>query len=112
MTNFNFHTKVEGSTFCNSQKIISELKQGEVLSVVPEPENKFDNNAIAVYHKEIRIGYIPKETAAKIVKDVTIGKVSCVVSEVTGGSGGKENYGCNIVLNIERSETPIQNLGV
>jgi len=112
MTTFKFNTKIVGSTFCNSQQKISGLKQNDELRVVAEPENKFDPNAVAVYILETKLGYIPRETASKIVSDVVKNKVTCFVSEVTGGTGGKENYGCNIVLNIERPETPVQNLGV
>lgn len=36
------------------------LKQGDELSLVAEPENKYDNNAVAIYkNKDRKIGYVP-----------------------------------------------------
>lgn len=36
------------------------LALGDLVSLVPEPENKFDPNAIKVMHGETHLGYIPK----------------------------------------------------
>ena len=58
---------------------------------------------------ETRVGYIPKDTAAKIQKDVISKNVLCIVSEITGGYDKKENYGCNIEIRVVRNdeqETP------
>jgi hypothetical protein len=38
-----------------------QLKEGDVVDLVPEPENKYDPDAIRIeYHNKL-IGYIPKE---------------------------------------------------
>lgn len=37
------------------------LAVGDVLDLKPEPENKFDPNAIAVYKGTLHIGYVPKD---------------------------------------------------
>lgn len=39
---------------------LSKLSVGQELSLVPEPENKFDPNAIKVMADSSHLGYIPK----------------------------------------------------
>ena len=84
MNSFEFHTKIVGTTFIpKSQERISTLENGMTLTLKCEPENKYDPNAVAVYTEDFKLGFIPKETAAKINLDVSDGAVHCVVSEVT-----------------------------
>ena len=101
--NFEFFSKVLGSSFAKmSEDVFSILEPEDELVLVPEPDNKFDKNAIMIYFGEFHIGYIAKETAAKLIKDVEDNRVKCTVSNITGGNG--LNYGCNIKLVVERSE--------
>jgi hypothetical protein len=102
-------SKVVGSTFVDgAQDLIRTLKDGDSVALIHEPENKFDENAVAVYvnnKKEetfrndlypIRIGYLPRETAL-LLKDSTsiiFGKVA----SITGRD--KANVGCNIEFDI------------
>ncbi len=39
--------------------VLSELKPGQALELVPEPENPHDANAIAIGFKGAKLGYIP-----------------------------------------------------
>jgi hypothetical protein len=99
--NFEFFSKVLGSSFTdNAQEVFSILEQRDELVLVPEPDNKFDANAILIYFGEEKLGYVAKETAAKIVEDTVKGNVTCEVATVTGG--GELNYGCNILLKVAR----------
>jgi hypothetical protein len=101
--NFKFHTKINGTTKNkDAQEIIrSFVQSGDVLHLEAEPENPFDKNAVAVYYGEDgKLGYIPKDTAAKIAKDVQLKNVTAVVSEITGM--GKDYVGCNIELEVTR----------
>jgi len=102
MTDFEFFTKLNGTTFREGVQdyIKKEVKPGDSIVVVPEPENKFDKNALKVMHNGTFVGYIPKETAAKIAKD----SIKASVSEVTGGVGDKTFVGCNIKLIVTRGE--------
>jgi hypothetical protein len=59
-------TKVNGMTFVNKDPIFAELRPEGLLTLVPDPENKYDENAVAVYapHPDgesdpIRVGYLP-----------------------------------------------------
>ena len=100
---FEFNSKIKGGSFIEDGELkLRALTKEQKLKLVREKDNKFDNNAIAVYNNEIKLGYIPKETAVKLVKDVEDDRVSCYVSEVTGGTVDKKNVGCNILIKVDR----------
>ena len=100
---FKFNSKIVGSTFIpGGQEALKALSIGQVLFLVREPDNEYDPNAIAIYNGNVHLGYLPKDTAAKINKDVADGLVQCEVAELTGGTAGKENRGCNILITIKR----------
>lgn len=50
-------------------------KPPRVFSLVPEPENSYDQNAVAVYVKSLQIGYIPA-TSAKWLHGVVAAKIA------------------------------------
>ena len=110
---FKFNSKIVGSTFIpGGQEALKALSIGQPLFLVREPDNEYDPNAIAVHAEYVledsieilHIGYIPKETAAKICNDTQNGDVTCIVVEITGGTTDKSNTGCNILLIVERKD--------
>ena len=44
-----FYSKIVGVTFGDVQRYIERLHIGTILKVVREPDNPYDNNAIALY---------------------------------------------------------------
>ena len=50
---------VAGFQYGAGPQLIGKMKKGDELRLVSEPENKFDNKAIAVYWKQHKIGYVP-----------------------------------------------------
>lgn len=102
---FKFNSKLAGVSFDNRQDLIKTLVPGDTLILKAEPDNEWDSNAVAVYNiSNEQLGYIKKDTAAKINADVRVGHVKCTVSEVTGGVDGKENYGVNILIEVKRED--------
>ncbi len=79
-----------GESFCQAelrkiQKAVQPSEDGEVrftVALIPEPNNKYDPNAIAVYaHKFGMIGHFAREDAAKhIAKLRRLGKTGKVGS--------------------------------
>lgn len=110
------HTKVRGVTATNDdgsdrQKIVRCCKPGEMLSLVREPKNRYDRNAVAVYRKGgwllgvQQIGYLSEDLAEEFAARLDSGeRIEARVSEVTGGGGSflsaRKNYGLNIELLI------------
>ena len=74
--------------------------------LLPEPTNKFDKNAVAVYLIDSRtndfrvaqVGYLKKEVAAKLCPVITKkadvdGEIIPLLGRIFGGEPGKDNYG-------------------
>ena len=63
---------------------LDKLEPGEALDFRREPENKFDKNAIAVWHGEQQLGYVPPDLAGDIAKLIDGGQTPRLV--LTGGT--------------------------
>lgn len=90
MTTKVFTTKVAGVTFEGRQDIIAKLSGTEPCRIVPEPENAYDPNALAVQVAilpgEIQhVGYIPRDLASQIAPHLEGESVMVRISEITGG---------------------------
>lgn len=101
---YTFHTKVVGSTFCGGQELLKMIEPGQKVQLVPEPDNKYDKNAIQIYISDNdRLGYIPKETAPIIHEEWSKQRILKVeVAEITGK--GKANLGANLKVEVYESE--------
>jgi hypothetical protein len=51
-----------------AKKVFKKLKLGDALKVKHEKKNKFDAYACAIYFKNQKLGYIPKQYNKKIIK--------------------------------------------
>lgn len=45
----------------NPQIRYSEIKEGEILKIIPEPENDYDPKAIRLEYNGLKIGYVPRK---------------------------------------------------
>ena len=52
---------VAGMRYWDVAKVISKLKPGKRLRLVAEPHNPADPNAVAIYRKDVKLGYIPRD---------------------------------------------------
>ena len=41
--------------------VLNELKPGATRRIAPEPENPHDPAAVAIYHEDVKLGYIPSD---------------------------------------------------
>lgn len=106
MKEVNYHSKIVGTTFENRQDILAHLEGNESLRVRREPENEYDQRAVAVdvdiKGKWYPVGYIAKDKNKDIAEALDAGRdVEIKISEVTGGDKGK-NLGMNICLKYEK----------
>ncbi len=66
---------VAGTTFCPIvQELVPTLLPDTVLRMVRQPQNEYDENAIAIYYEEYRIGYVPQELNLVISRLMDAGK--------------------------------------
>lgn len=83
------NTKVAGVTYEGRQALIAQISTSDPCRLEPEPENKFDANAIAVkvaHNGAIwQIGYLPKELASQVAPYLDGENLICFIEEITGG---------------------------
>ena len=54
--------------------------------LIPEPDNKYDPNAIRVDVGDITIGYMPKESCAEVLGYLNAGRIENLAYEIAGGA--------------------------
>lgn len=107
-----YYTKLVGCTFRNEgentesrQSIISDLFRrgmltfGQELRLVPEPNNRYDSHAVAVFGPDGRqLGYLGRDLAYDVFVSIQSGKkYSAYVESVNGGNG----YSYGISMRVE-----------
>ena len=50
---------IAGMRYWDGAFIVGELKPGENLTLVPEPQNPHDCDAVAIYWEDTKLGYVP-----------------------------------------------------
>ena len=50
-----------GFTYYDGPVTFNELKIGTALKLVPDPENKYDDDAVMVYFNQHKLGYVPRD---------------------------------------------------
>jgi len=55
---------VAGTKFRLEEYQKAQVKPGDLLNFVWQPENKFDNNAVAVFKGAYHIGFVPRNETA------------------------------------------------
>jgi hypothetical protein len=89
MSNRILNTRVSGVTFEGRQNALAVIRTSDPCRIVPEPENKYDVNALAVHvahdGKVLHVGYIPRELAAEIAPYLEGESVMVEILEITGG---------------------------
>ena len=74
---------VAGFQYYDGPDIEQQIKQNDRLTLVPEIDNMYDNNAIAVYWKSKKLGFIPRhenEIIANLLQSEK--KVSAVLRHI------------------------------
>ena len=78
--NANMNSFVAGIKFReNYEEMLSKLEEGMELQIKPEPDNEFDPDALAVYHDEDHLGYIPKKDIPAVSLNMDNG---CEIAEI------------------------------
>lgn len=102
-----YYTKLVGTTFDDRPRVISMLAKNNNLRLRREPENQYDNRAVAadafVDGRWQPIGYIAKSANKDLAEHMDDGgSVDIKLKEVTGG--GDKNYGVNVSIEYGSAE--------
>ena len=94
-----FYTKIVGVSFDGRQRLIRQTRVGESLSLVRDPNNQYDRNAIMVLNSSgNQLGFISKEVASNLAYNMDSGaRYTATVSAITGTNPG-DVMGVNILV--------------
>jgi hypothetical protein len=67
----NFH--IAGFGYWDGCEAFEHLKIGTKLDLVREEDNAFDPYAVAIYYKDLKLGFIPRESNKEISKYLDMG---------------------------------------
>ena len=73
---------IAGVQFHELKRIINALEEGDLLTLVPEPTNKFDPNAVAIVAGDVMCGYVPKKFSAEISALIEVDGVDNLTCEI------------------------------
>ncbi len=55
-----FDCNIAGFTYYDGLDVIDKLVLGAAVTLVPEPDNPYDPDAVAVYFEKSKLGFIPQ----------------------------------------------------
>lgn len=64
---------IRGVRYYDACEVIKYLEPADRLTLVPEPDNPYDHEAVAIYFHDTKLGYIPREMNETIFKMLTFG---------------------------------------
>lgn len=93
------------------QKEIKLCRPGERITLVREPDNKHDPEAVAVYSSRgVQVGYLSADHCSWIGEKIDKGReVRAIVERVNGGTRDKPSVGLLIRLNYDGEEPKLAN---
>ena len=70
-----FDSYIAGTTHIEDESILDHLKEGDVLALKREPDNRFDDNSIMILDSQNRkLGYIPEKDNTVFARLMDAGK--------------------------------------
>lgn len=79
---------IAGVQFHESDLVKDKMKVGDTLTMRPEPDNKYDPNAVAlIWNKDHTeddcfIGYVPAKFSAEVAAALEYMDITCTLTEV------------------------------
>lgn len=79
---------IAGVKFHQYKSVLNDMSEGNTLQLIPEPNNKFDPNAVQIYFdnggKAAFLGFVPKKFSSEISALLEVGKeLECTLTKFT-----------------------------
>ena len=102
-------TTIAGAFYRDMSVVEGQLSSGDILYLKPEPDNKYDNNAILVTAEDgYVLGYIPRDENTPLVNRINNGeKLYGILCDEIEHYGGRPFIEIWISSNVESSGTNI-----
>ena len=77
--------QIAGVKFHQYKDALGTIEEGNHLTLEPEPTNKFDPNAVAIYLEsdegKVMLGYVPKKFSSEVSAKLEVGKkLECILT--------------------------------
>lgn len=73
---------IAGFTYYDGVDCFDELSIGKEVKLVMDTQNKYDPRAVAVYYKDFKLGYIPRQENRIFYKLLTMGYQDIIVCKI------------------------------
>ncbi|MDZ8186440.1 MAG: DEAD/DEAH box helicase [Nostoc sp. ChiSLP02] len=77
---------IAGWQYYQGEEVLQSLRRGEIVILKPEPNNRYDPNAIEIFVErnqvEIKLGYVPRGLAYDINSRIEVGQVRATISRI------------------------------
>jgi len=67
------HFHIAGFTYWDGAVVFNKLKIGKKLTLVHEPDNRYDPKAVAIFYNDHKLGYIPQSCNSQISQLLEMG---------------------------------------
>jgi hypothetical protein len=90
---------IVGMNYIKTEAIVAALQPGHAVTLVREPTNPFDPNAVAVWVDGQRVGYLPKKQNAALAAfiDQTGTEVASMAMDAVGKTWDPANAGTKFI---------------
>lgn len=88
---------VVGMKHRKAEELVASLPHGEPITLVREPDNQFDRNAVQVWARGRHVGYVPKTQNAVLAQFIdAMGKTVAIMGMDTGGGNVESAKGKSV----------------
>ncbi len=94
-TNYQFF--IAGVKFHKAHTVINDIKQDDILELAPEPDNKYDPNAIVIKFKGVTLGYVPMKISSEVSAFIEVNEVKCLVLKINPKAATWEQIEVSII---------------
>ena len=95
-----YRLRLSGVSYNGRQERIGRLTKGQIISLVTEPNNSYDQFAVHAYNGIDDIGYLPRGANREIFSYLMdCHGIRATVDNIIGGGG--EGYFLGVVINID-----------
>ncbi len=64
------------------KEVGANLSEGMELDLVPEPDNEYDPNAVAIHFSNTHLGYVPKKFSSEVTAILDIADLVCTIEKI------------------------------
>lgn len=76
------HFSIAGFSYYQGVQCFKDLEIGKKLTLVLDKDNKYDPRAVAIYHEEYKLGFVPRSENRIVYKLLTVGLGHCIEARV------------------------------